>query len=68
MQLQLGKYDSLSISNSGATYWSIIYPIDTIKSIVQTDSSYIQKVNGKGLVKTKQLCSYFYSVIRFDFI
>ena len=29
---------------SGATYWSLIYPIDTVKSIMQTDPKYSSQI------------------------
>ena len=48
-------------SISGSTYWAMIYPIDTIKSIVQTDELYSQNVKGKGLT---EMSRYFVGLIK----
>lgn len=50
---------------SGATYWSIIYPIDTLKSIVQTDPMYNQHVSGNGFGKWKVLSKYLVRTMKF---
>ena len=31
-------------THSGATYWCAIYPIDTVKSIMQTDPNYLRQI------------------------
>lgn len=59
--IRYGYHSSLMCS--GATYWSMIYPIDTLKSIVQTDSSYAQSVKGKGM---REVTRYIYRLIGYS--
>ena len=51
---------------SGATYWSMIYPIDTVKSIMQTDPNYsVQIQQGKSRIGT--MSKYLLSLVRLNF-
>ena len=52
----------LAGSISGSTYWAMIYPIDTIKSIVQTDELYSQNIKGKGLT---EMSKYFVGLFKY---
>lgn len=56
------------LTYSGATYWSIIYPIDTLKSIVQTDPMYNQHVHGTGFAKWKELSKYLVKTMKYFMI
>lgn len=52
--------------HSGFLYWVIIYPIDTIKSIIQTDEHYSQEVKGRGLSRYSSLSRYIARTSRSD--
>lgn len=52
--------------HSGFLYWVIIYPIDTIKSIIQTDEHYSQEVKGRGLSRYSSLSRYIVRTSRSD--
>ena len=43
---------------SGFLYWVIIYPIDTMKSIIQTDEHYAAQVSGKGMQRYSMMSKY----------
>ncbi|KAK8830132.1 hypothetical protein WA556_000774, partial [Blastocystis sp. ATCC 50177/Nand II] len=45
-------------SISGFLYWVIIYPIDTMKSIIQTDEHYAAQVSGKGMQRYSMMSKY----------
>ena len=53
-----GECGRILVMRSGFLYWVIIYPIDTIKSIIQTDEQYAQEVKGRGLSRYSSLARY----------
>lgn len=48
---------------SGIVYWSVIYPIDTIKSIQQTDPNYSKFVNASGWKRLRQSSTYMSKIV-----
>ncbi|KAK8798477.1 hypothetical protein WA588_003558 [Blastocystis sp. NMH] len=48
---------------SGATYWCLVYPIDTIKSIIQTDPLYAEQMKNSQCL-WKDRARYMYSVVK----
>lgn len=52
-----------TVSCSGATYWCLVYPIDTVKSIMQTDPLYSSQMkNSQCLWKDRS--KYLYAVVK----
>ena len=54
-----------SVKDSGATYWCLVYPIDTIKSIIQTDPLYAEQMKNSQCL-WKDRARYMYSVVKLD--
>ena len=48
---------------SGATYWSLIYPIDTVKSIMQTDPKYSSQIQ-QGKSRLASTSKYLVRLVR----
>ena len=49
---------------SGATYWCAIYPIDTVKSIMQTDQNYLQQIR-ENISPLRGKIQYLYHIIKY---
>lgn len=57
----------MKIMRSGATYWCAIYPIDTVKSVMQTDENYLRQIQG-STSPTRAKIHYLSRVVRYGMI